>query len=625
MAGPEPTSGPRTPRILIVDDSRKNQQVLEGMLMQEGYCLVTATSGAEALAAVASEPPDLILLDVMMPEMDGYQLAAQIKTNPASKNIPIIIVTALGDREARLRGLSAGAEDFLSQPVDRVELSVRVRNLLRLKAYGDYYDKYSRRLEGVVDSRTADLIDSERLYRETFDAAPVGIVHVGLDGHWLQVNQRLCDLLGYTRAELRGHAVQQLMQSEDVEGEAESRRRMAAGTLDRDVVEEKRYRRRDGSFMWGRVRMSLHRDTEGIAQHFISVIEDVTERRAERAHRKEAGEALRRSEEQYRQIVEATSDGILKTDLAAHLVFVNQRLAEMLGYEPREMVGASVFRFMNAASRKIAIDAVEGRERGLKEVYDLTLSHKDGRQISVNVAGSPVVEGESRFIGSLGIVRDMTERNRLQSQLMVSDRMASVGTLAAGVAHEINNPLSALIANLDYIAESLARTGLAAQPPADPVENQARLHDEILEPLADARDAAQRVRVIVRDLKIFSRSPSAEVRGSVDVRATMESSLRMAWNELRHRARLVKHYSTVPGVEANEARLGQVFLNLIVNAAQAVPEGDAEHNEIGVSARLEGDRVVVEVSDTGAGIPPEIIGRIFDAFFTTKAVGVGTG
>ena len=99
----------------------------------------------------------------------------------------------------------------------------------------------------------------------------------------------------------------------------------------------------------------------------------------------------------------------------------------------------------------------------------------------------------------------------------------------------------------------------------------------------------------------------------------------MAWNEIRHRAQLVKRYGVVPSVKANEARLGQVFLNLIVNAAQSLPEGRAEHNEICVSTRLEGKRVIVEVSDTGAGIPHEIIGRIFDAFFTTKPVGVGTG
>ena len=159
---------------------------------------------------VAQQPPDLILLDIMMPGMDGYQVAGKIKGNLATKNIPVIMVTALDDRNARMLGLSAGAEDFLTKPVDRAELCVRVRNLLRLKAYGDYHDKYSQMLEGEVGSRTADLVESERLYRSTFDAAPVGIVHVGLDGQWLRVNQRLCDLLGYSREELQSPVVQEL-------------------------------------------------------------------------------------------------------------------------------------------------------------------------------------------------------------------------------------------------------------------------------------------------------------------------------------------------------------------------------------------------------------------------------
>jgi two-component system, cell cycle sensor histidine kinase and response regulator CckA len=274
---------PRTyidqPRVLIVDDERMNRQLLEVMLAAEGFLLQSAASGEEALAIVAQQPPDLILLDVLLPGMDGYQVARKIKSVVATKNIPVIMVTELDDRDARMLGLGAGAEDFLTKPVDRAELCVRVRNLLRLKAYGDYHDKYSRMLEGEVGSRTVDLIDSERLYRSTFDAAPVGIVHVGLDGRWLRVNQRLCDLLGYSHDELQSRGVHELMQSETADGEAESFRQMAVGTLDRYVIDEKRYRRRDGSFMWARVNMSVYRDAEDRSQHFISVIEDVTERR----------------------------------------------------------------------------------------------------------------------------------------------------------------------------------------------------------------------------------------------------------------------------------------------------------------------------------------------------------
>jgi len=155
----------RQARILIVDDKRPNRLVLEGMLGPEGFHLQSAASGQEALDLVAQHAPDLILLDVVMPGMDGYQVVGAIKSNPATKNIPIIIITALDDRNARMLGLSAGAEDFLAKPVDRAELCVRVRNLLRLKAYGNYYDNYSQILEGEVSSRTAALVESERLLR----------------------------------------------------------------------------------------------------------------------------------------------------------------------------------------------------------------------------------------------------------------------------------------------------------------------------------------------------------------------------------------------------------------------------------------------------------------------------
>ena len=338
-----------------------------------------------------------------------------------------------------------------------------------------------------------------------------------------------------------------------------------------------------------------------------------------------AQDALRESEERYRQIVEATTDGIIKLDLLALIDFVNGRFAEMLGYERGELIGMSVFDLMIPAAKGIAAEAFQIRRQSVKDAVDITFSHKDGTEIWVNLAGTPLFDGEGAHVGNVAVVRDVTEQKKLQSQLMVSDRMASVGTLAAGVAHEINNPLAAVIANLDFIAESLGRPVGDGVPAVTPAKSDAWLLEEIKGPLEDAREAAQRVRFIVRDLKIFSRSPVDEPRGAVNVKAIMESSLRMAWNEIRHRAHLVKNYGPVPGVHANEARLGQVFLNLIVNAAQALPEGRAEHNEIRVNTRLDGGRVLIEVSDTGPGIPPEIIGRIFDAFFTTKAVGVGTG
>jgi signal transduction histidine kinase/DNA-binding response OmpR family regulator len=158
---------PDTPAcVLIVDDERHNRELLEVMLKPEGFLLLSASSGEEALALVARQPPDLILLDVMMPGMNGYEVAGKIKGDPATKNIPVVMLTALDDRNARMLGLSAGAEDFLTKPVDRAELSVRVRNLLRVKAYGDKLRGALDALESVnaeLDRRTKEIASAQAI------------------------------------------------------------------------------------------------------------------------------------------------------------------------------------------------------------------------------------------------------------------------------------------------------------------------------------------------------------------------------------------------------------------------------------------------------------------------------
>jgi signal transduction histidine kinase len=221
------------------------------------------------------------------------------------------------------------------------------------------------------------------------------------------------------------------------------------------------------------------------------------------------------------------------------------------------------------------------------------------------------------------------EQAKVRERLVISERMASAGTLAAGIAHEINNPLAIVMGNLELTAEGIDRvvtraSRLATEGHSAAAELGANLA-ELAEPIRDAREAVQRIRDIVRDVKLFSRSDD-ERMGEVDIHRVMNSSIRMAWNEIRHRARLVKSYGEVPVVNANESRLGQVLLNLLVNAAQAIPEGHADRNEIRVTTRTSGDGfAIIEVADTGAGIPKATLELIFDPFFTTKAEGVGTG
>jgi signal transduction histidine kinase/CheY-like chemotaxis protein len=209
-----------------------------------------------------------------------------------------------------------------------------------------------------------------------------------------------------------------------------------------------------------------------------------------------------------------------------------------------------------------------------------------------------------------------------QAQLIQAGKMAAVGTLAAGVGHEINNPLSYIVSNVEHACEEAA--ALAREE--DGSERTRERLREMQQVLREALMGADRVRRIVRDLKTFSRQDE-DTRGPVDLRMVLESAAKMAAGELRPRAQLVREYAPdVPHVEGNEARLAQVFLNLIINAAQALPEGKPDQNEVRLVLRRGGEgQVVAEVRDTGSGIPPEVLGRIFDPFFTTKPVGVGTG
>jgi signal transduction histidine kinase len=245
----------------------------------------------------------------------------------------------------------------------------------------------------------------------------------------------------------------------------------------------------------------------------------------------------------------------------------------------------------------------------------------------------------SALARELGEARARVEHAHVREQLLISERMATAGTLAAGLTHEINNPLAVVAANLELLAGTLAKTrdetrdvalgdAVAEAGGAPPARGVAWLRSRLTqldESLRDAREATARIGEVVRAVKLFSVSRD-EGSGPVDVRAVVESSVRLAWNEIRHRARLRKDLADVPPVEANEGRLGLVLLNLLANAAQAISEGRAGHNEIRVTTRLAGaDRVAIEVRDTGAGIPPELIGRIFEPFFTTKPIGTGTG
>jgi two-component system sensor histidine kinase/response regulator len=298
---PGPDIADHPARVLIVDDERLSREILEAMLTPEGFLLLKAASGEEALAIVAQEPPDLILCDVMMSGMSGYQVARQIKANLATKNIPVIMLTDLDDRHARMLGLNAGAEDFLTKPVDRAELCVRVRNLLRLKAYGDYHDKYSQMLEVEVGSRTADLVESERRTSLALAAGKMGTWDLDLATDTSTRSLRHDQIFGYSTLQTEWGT--RTLFACVVPGDLAAVRQAFDDALRTGALSlECRIRWPDTSLHWISEEGRVDRDDHGDPVRILGIVKDITERRrAETDLRtaKDAAEAANRAKNEF--------------------------------------------------------------------------------------------------------------------------------------------------------------------------------------------------------------------------------------------------------------------------------------------------------------------------------------
>ena len=333
---------------------------------------------------------------------------------------------------------------------------------------------------------------------------------------------------------------------------------------------------------------------------------------ASRAERREANAQLELLATAVRSVREGVLLWEVHPDQVLRLVYANESFQEMVGWTSEELMGRSPRELrggeLEPESRQRLDTAL--REGGFFR-GEMPLAHKAGTRVFSELQVSPVRDADGRLTHFVATHRDITAQKQLQAKLVGAERIAAVGTLAAGVGHEINNPLAYLMMNLEGAVQNLARE------PVRLSEARARLEE--------AREGAERIRVIVRDLKVFSRQEGEE-RAMLDVNAVVVPALRMAAHAVHPRARLVEEFGQPPRVMGSEARLGQVMLNLLVNALQAIPEGSPEHHEVRVrTGQDDSGRALVEVSDTGCGMSPTVLARIFDPFFTTKDCAEGTG
>ena len=580
-------------------------------------------TGAAVLARLGEGAFDVVLLDHHLPDMEGLEVLQRLVH--AGVAVPVVLVTGVGNEELVVKALRLGAADYVPKNGDYLEtLPSLVRGVVeehrQRLALGVSTFPAPRRILYVEHLR----MDAELTLQHFAEAAPhfavqvvtscgVALERLAQDDPYdlVLLDLRMPDMSGLDFVRQAKRSGLELPPFIMVSGKGDDAAAIATLRL-------------------GAANYVAKRD--GYLDQLVASIDQTiaTERQrrlnlrlqAELAERARAEAALRKSETWHRVLFDESPDALMTLappswtftsgNAAAIALFGARDAADFTSRTPWQCSPP-----LQPDDRPSVDKALELLESALvrgSASYEWVYERRSGESFAASVRLARVaLEGQPLLQAT---VRDETEFKALQARLAQADRLASLGTLAAGVAHEINNPLTALLANLQLAQRAITAGRVAPAGPA---------LDDLRSLLGQAHEAADMVKVIVRDLKLFARPDQAQPV-AVDVDKVLASSLRLAATEVKQRARVVTAYGEVPPVLGSEPRLGQVFLNLLVNAAQAMPEGRMHENVLRVATRkLDDGRVAVEISDTGHGIAPGALEHLFTPFFTTKAAGGGTG
>jgi PAS domain S-box-containing protein len=466
---------------------------------------------------------------------------------------------------------------------------------------------------------------AESTYRAIFESTNAAILISTLQGVFVDANEAFLKLSGYSVEELKTFDFAAFYANpEDRKALLEAVRRDGQiQGLEAEMVT------RSGVKTW--VSISSRPITHLGEECLLSVIIDITER-------KRYERELRSNEERFRAVFNGVLEGILLADENGKFVMANRAICQMLGYTEEELLSLGV-QDIHPEQDLPRIEKVFHQQMigNINLNADTPVKRKDGTVFFADI-NSTLVTIEGRQLG-MGCFRDVSEKRSLQATLAQSDRLASMGMLAAGVAHEINNPLAYILYNLQSMGEDLpelvasmkrcysALRDHAGKEGAEAIAGELfnpAIFDDLLERTKDALMGTHRIKEIAHGLATFSRVEVDEL-SEVNLHYAIDCAINMAYNEVKYRARLVKDFGEVPTIWASDGRISQVFLNLLINAAHAIEEGDVDHNEIRIRTWTDQDNVYAEVSDTGKGIPAEDMNRLFEPFFTTKGVGFGSG
>lgn len=473
----------------------------------------------------------------------------------------------------------------------------------------------NQRLEKLLEQQftaEARLQENEQRLKATFDQVSIGIAYIARGGQCLSTNRKLQEMFGYSQAELSKLNFHDLTYPDDRERGLTQFAELWEGRLPH-FSQDKRYIRKDGSIIWCATNSSPVKDAEGQPRYFISVLNDITQR-------KQVEAALAAEKERLAVTLRSIGEGVITTDTEGRVTLLNPVAEKFTGWSQAEAVGRplpEVFHIIDENTRQLAANPAEHVLR-TGEVIGLAsqtiLVGRDGYERYVSNNGAPIRDLADNIKGVVLVFRDITERQRIEAELRKVQKLESLGLLAGGIAHDFNNILTAIAGNI-----SLAKMDIPRRSSA-------------FEVLDGAEKATFRAKDLTQQLLTFSQG-GAPVKKTTSLKELLESSVSFALRGSNVQAKFDIPADLWP-VEIDSGQVNQVLNNLVINADQAMPEGGLLTIKARNIPRAELDRALnlpgaayvrVQIKDQGLGIPKKNLARIFDPYFTTKQKGSGLG
>jgi PAS domain S-box-containing protein len=589
----EKTNTPRM--ILVVEDDKGLSRLIQKHLQREGFQTEGAINGADAISFVVNNKNIVMLLDYRLPDMSGKRVIETLTERQCM--VPFIIMTGHGDVMIAVEMMKLGARDYLVKDSEFLDVLPSIVN------------RFIEQLE--IEKRLAEteskLKKTEEKYYNLIEFANAGII-VTEHGKITYVNMEAEKIYGYSKKELIGQSPSIMMLDKYKDRHRKMLDEMMKTGSAKQAIFEEEGVRKDGSLIPIEISFSL---THAGESAIIAVIRDISEK-------KRAEQEIRESKEFLEKIIQGSKDGIVVCDKMGAIISINKAMEEMLGYGKEEIIGRHSSELLTddrSEKKKVLGKMEEYFEKGFVS-YETRYKRKDGNYVDVECYSSLIKDDKGNIIAGVSIERDITERKKMQEQLLQSEKLKSLGELSGGVAHDFNNVLAAILGRVQLLKIQLKPPLVKQEKRKSVLEIKKGL--EIIE--RASLDGAE----TVRRIQEFSRRRADDKDFTqVDINELVNNALeftRIRWkNEAESKGikiKIKKEFSPLNPSLGSSSELREVFTNLINNSIDAMPQG----GEIRVESFMDDTNAVIRISDTGKGLSKDIRDRIFDPFFTTKDV-----